>query len=192
MWTAKGRLRVILALLRYTRGRRLGAICALRADDVLLTADQIRATLAASGMDERLAAHMPHGAIRWSEQSDKMGLLFVSPLSEPARAALETCLRQSPRLGSVPLLPAPKCASVPIDSKLVGKWIRRAERRAGLPKLRGSTAHAYRRLWASERKNLPDVDVAAAGGWKDTRSLKTSDQQADPASVLNAVLHGSG
>jgi hypothetical protein len=44
-------------------------------------------------MDERLAAHMPHGAIRWSEQSDKMGLLFVSPLSEPARAALETCLR---------------------------------------------------------------------------------------------------
>ena len=76
-------------------------------------------------------------------------------------------------------------------SKLVGQWVRRAERRAGLPKLRGSTAHAYRQLWASERKNLPDVDVAAAGGWKDTRSLQTSYQEADPASVLNAVLHGS-
>ena len=184
----KGRLRAILELLRYT-GRRLGAICQLTAEDVLRTSDQVRNALARSGMDERLAEHMPHGAIRWSEQTDKMGLLFVSPLSTPARAALDTYMRMSPRLGAVPLFPAPGDVSVSIDSHLVGKWILRAEKAAELPKLRGSTAHAYRRLWASERKHMPDVDVAEAGGWKDTRSLKLSYQQADAETVLRVVEH---
>ena len=109
----KGRLRAILELLRYT-GRRLGAICQLTAEDVLRTSDQVRNALARSGMDERLAEHMPHGAIRWSEQTDKMGLLFVSPLSTPARAALDTYMRMSPRLGAVPLFPAPGDVSVSI------------------------------------------------------------------------------
>ena len=30
----------------------------------------------------------------------------------------------------------------------------------------------YRRLWASERKHMPDIDVAAAGGWKDSRGIR--------------------
>jgi len=30
---------------------------------------------------------------------------------------------------------------------------------------------AYRRKWANERKPLPDVDVAAAGGWKAVQTL---------------------
>ena len=34
---------------------------------------------------------------------------------------------------------------------------------------------------------MPDIDVATAGGWKDTRSLKLSYQQADPATVLKVV-----
>jgi hypothetical protein len=67
------------------------------------------------------------------------------------------------------------------------KWLLRAEKRAGLPKLKGGLWHPYRRLWASERKHLPDVDVAAAGGWKDTRALKLSYQKADPATVLKVV-----
>lgn len=157
-----GRLRCILALARYT-GRREGAICALKAADVLQTPDQVRAAIAEAGMDERLAEHMPHGAIRWDSESDKMGLLFVSPLSGPARKELDHYLRGSPRVGEA----------------------------AKLPKLRGGVLHPYRRLFASERKHLPDVDVAAAGGWKDTRALKLSYQQADPASVLRVVEHGA-
>jgi len=186
----KGRLGAILALLRFT-GRRLGAICGLTAADVLRSPEQIRTALAHAGMDERLADHMPHGAARWSERTDKMGLLFIAPLSSPVRIAIDEYLRASPRLGSVPLFPAPGDASAQVDSKLVGKWIRRAEGLAKLPKLRGSTAHAYRRLWASERKHMPDVDVAAAGGWKDTRALKLSYQHADPETVLRVVENES-
>jgi hypothetical protein len=66
----------------------------------------------------------------------------------------------------------------------------KAERLAELPKLRGGLWHPYRRLWATERKHLPDRDVAAAGGWRDTRALKLSYQQTDPATVLEVVNVG--
>ncbi len=41
---------------------------------------------------------------------------------------------------------------------------------------------------ATERKHLPDVDVAAAGGWKDTESLRKCYQQTDEATMLEVVL----
>ena len=56
-----------------------------------------------------------------------------------------------------------------------------------VPTVNGGILHPYRRLWASERKHMPDIDVAAAGGWKDSRALKLSYQQADPATVLKVV-----
>jgi hypothetical protein len=34
---------------------------------------------------------------------------------------------------------------------------------------------------------MPDVDVAAAGGWRDTEALRRSYQHADPATVLRVV-----
>lgn len=72
----------------------------------------------------------------------------------------------------------------------VSTWLLKAEKAAGLPKLVGGVFHPYRRLWATERKALPDADVAAAGGWKDTRALKLSYQQADPATLLRVVEGG--
>ena len=51
----------------------------------------------------------------------------------------------------------------------------------------GGVFHPYRRLWATGRKNLPDANVAAAGGWKDTQALRLSYQQAVPEGVLIAV-----
>ncbi len=187
---AEGRLRAILALARYT-GRREGAICALRTSDVLRTPDQVRNALAGAGMDERLAEHMPHGAVRWSEESDKMGFLTISPVSERARLELDAYLRAHPRVGDVPLFPAPGDPASNIRPDVAKKWLLKAEKLAGLPKLKGGLWHPYRRLWASERKHLPDVDVAVAGGWKDTRALKLSYQQADPATVLRVVENGS-
>ena len=41
-----------------------------------------------------------------------------------------------------------------------------------------------RRKWASERKHLPLVDVAAAGGWKDTQTLVNCYQHADKETML--------
>lgn len=67
-----------------------------------------------------------------------------------------------------------------------------AERLAQLAKQDGSLWHAYRRKWATERKHLPDADVAAAGGWApNSPALKVCYQQADEATMLQAVL-GAG
>ena len=182
----EGRLRAILALARWT-GRRESAICGLLASDILLNPERIRIALAAAGMDERLADHMPHGAIRWDASTDKMGLLHISPISRSAREELDLYLRRNPRVGDVPFFPAPVDPTAPMRRDTVAIWLLRAEEAAKLPKLVGGTFHPYRRLWANERKSLPDVDVAAAGGWKDTRALKLSYQHADPATVLKVV-----
>lgn len=52
----------------------------------------------------------------------------------------------------------------------------------------GTLWHAYRRKWATERKHLPEVDVAKAGGWASLESLKTAYQQADQGIMLLVVL----
>jgi integrase len=193
----QGRLGCILELARWT-GRRESAICGLRASDLLLQEGRILSALAESGMDEALVSYMPHGAIRWRDEDDKMGLLFISPISRQARAALDTYLARNPRVGDVVLFPAPgrrrkKDAppssepEKPVSRHLASKWLMDAEELARLPKLERGAWHPYRRLWATERKALPDVDVAHAAGWKDTRSMKLAYQQADPATVLAAV-----
>ena len=103
----QGRLRCILSLARFT-GRRESAICKLWASDMLLSEDQVRAALAGEGLDERLAEHMPHGAIRWRAATDKQDFLFITPISADTRSELDIYLRGNPRVGDVPLFPAPK------------------------------------------------------------------------------------
>jgi hypothetical protein len=85
---SEGRLRCILELARWT-GRRESAICKLRASDLLLSEGRTLESLAEAGMDEALVSYMPNGAIRWRDEDDKMGLLFISPISRQARAALD-------------------------------------------------------------------------------------------------------
>jgi integrase len=62
--------------------------------------------------------------------------------------------------------------------------LRQAELVAGVEKLEGGLWHAYRRKWATERKDLPLKDMAAAGGWKDVATLLTSYQHADEGTML--------
>jgi hypothetical protein len=52
---------------------------------------EIAAALAAAGQDDGLVQHMPHRAIRWRAEHDKLGYEDISPISAPARAALEAC-----------------------------------------------------------------------------------------------------
>lgn len=59
------------------------------------------------------------------------------------------------------------CA-VPLGLKLAAYWLKRAYELSGVPKSDGSLWHAFRRLWATERKVK---NVAAAGGWKDVTTL---------------------
>lgn len=52
---------------------------------------------------------------------------------------------------------------------------------------KGSLWHAYRRKWATERKHLPDIDVARMGGWSELSSLKSCYQQADFETMLKVI-----
>jgi integrase len=184
----KGRLRAILALARYA-GRRESAILELRANDVLLSREQLALALAASGMDERLADHMPQGAIRWRAESDKQGVAHITPIAKDVRDELERYIDANPRIGDVPLFPSVEDDAKPLSRSVSTKWLVRAETLAELPKLTGGIFHPYRRLWATERKHLPDVDVAQAGGWTGTKAMKLAYQGSTPDGLLAAVLN---
>lgn len=51
----------------------------------------------------------------------------------------------------------------------------------------GGLWHPFRRKWATERKDLPLMDVMAAGGWRDSKTLLTSYQHANEASMLRVM-----
>ncbi len=96
-------------------------------------------------------------------------------------------IAERPGVGAAYLFPSPRNARRPVSRGLASDWLLDAEKKADLPKLDGSLWHAYRRKWATSRKGLPDVDVAAAGGWSDLTSLKTAYQQPDTATLYRVV-----
>jgi len=73
---------------------------------------------------------------------------------------------------------------------LADKWLRKAEKLASVDPQKGSLWHAYRRKWATERKHLSETDVAAAGGWQNSLTLRRVYQQSDAQTMLDAVLGG--
>lgn len=181
-----GRLACMLSLARFT-GRRVSAIRQLRARDVYLTREHVLRALAAAGLDERQVDYMPHGAIRWPAETDKQGFEELTAISSGARAALERYVRANPRVGASPLFPNIENVDQPISRIAADHLLRSAEKRAGLAKLERGLWHPYRRLFASERKHLPDVDTAKAGGWRDLATMRNSYQQSDPATLLKVV-----
>ena len=166
--TVRSHLSELLDLANGT-GRRLSAICALRVEDLRL---------------ER----PPHGAIRWPADTDKQGRESLVPIAPAVRAAIERALREREGSPSGYLFPSPADPHVPVSRHLADKWLRQAERLAGLEPQDGSLWHAYRRKWATERKHLPPTDVAAAGGWAGPESMQRSYQHADQATMLRVVL----
>ncbi len=182
----EGRLQCMLALARFT-GRREGAICQLRADDVLRGKQDVRAALAALGLDENAADHFPNGGIRWRAETDKVGLDSITPLNGQAREEMDRYLERNPRIGNTPLFPSPKDPAKPFRGDIASKWLVKAEKRAKLPKLAGGIFHPYRRLFAIELRALPVHDVAAVGGWRSVRTVQQIYQRAEPAGVLGAI-----
>jgi len=82
---------------------------------------------------------------------------------------------------------APKKAEKPWSRWHARDLLERAEKLAGVPKIKGGLWHPYRRKWATERKGHPDTDVAETGGWKDLRSLQTAYQQPDEETMLDVM-----
>jgi len=153
-------------------GRRISAICQLRYENYLATEG-------------------PYGSVRWPADTDKQGRETTVPVSPAVKQAIERRRLERPGIGTAPLFPSPKDPSQPMSRHLADKWLREGERMAGLEPQKGSLWHAYRRKWATERKHLPDVDVAVAGGWKNTVSLRTAYQQADAETILKVVLEAA-
>ena len=52
----------------------------------------------------------------------------------------------------------------------------------------GESGYSYSALQQMKDLNVSTFDVAAAGGWKDTQSLKSAYQQADTETMLRVVL----
>ena len=97
--------------------------------------------------------------------------------------AVRSCKDQGgrPGLGPAPIFPAPRDIGQPISRDALAVFLRRAEKAAGLPRLPQDSFHGLRRKWVSERKHLPDVDVAKACGWRSISTMKRSYQLADEA-----------
>ena len=161
-------LKLELALtLAEATGRRLGAIRQLRWDDV----DLNRST------------------VRWRAETDKKGKEWVIPMPAPLAEELKTFrLKMGGAFGGL-IFPSASDPTTPITRDSFGHLLAAAERKAKLPKLDGSLWHAYRRAWATSRKGLPVVDVAAAGGWSDIGTLMKCYQQADDVTLLEVMSH---
>lgn len=161
-------LKLELALtLAEATGRRLGAIRQLKWDDV----DLNRST------------------IRWRAETDKKGKEWVIPIPSSLCEELKTFRVKMGGLFRGLIFPSALDPSKPVTRDSFGHWLAVAERKAKLPKLDGSLWHAYRRAWATSRKGLPVVDVAAAGGWSDIGTLMKCYQQADDVTLLEVMSH---
>lgn len=154
-----------LLVLAYYTGRRLSALLNLRAEDYVPT-------------------YGPHGSLRWRAETDKTGRLSVIPIP----MELKWVLKQLPQDGF--LFPAPRDRTKPMSRHYADKLLRKAYGKAGIRKRPGGLWHPIRRMWATARKHLPDVDVARVGGWSDTRTLKRAYQQADVDTMLRVVTEG--
>ena len=162
------RLPAALVLAEST-GQRVGAILKLQQDDIDLS-------------------RLPYGWVEFRAEVQKTEYEHLMALPEYARPIL---LEHLQCLGSpsVPLLfPGERKRDKPVRVSVLSKKLRSAYLRAGLTPPEGSLWHAWRRKWATERKAMPRVDVAKAGGWRDVATLERCYQQADEATQMHVFL----
>jgi hypothetical protein len=86
------------------------------------------------------------------------------------------------------VFPSPRNAAISIGKNQPLKRLLEAEELAGLKPEPRMTWHSIRLAWATARKHHPDVDVARAEGWTDTRSLQLCYHAADEETTLRVVL----
>ena len=184
-----GRLHCLLVL-AWETGRRISSLIHLRASDLLFTRDQVRRALAEEGQDEAWADHWPQ-AIRWRAESDKMGYLSFSPVTNTARDALESFVQRRAVVGEAWLFQRDeRRPDEPMTRRLANVRLNKAEKLVGLLHQKRGGWHTFRRAWATRRKHLPVQDVMAAGGWRDINALQRAYQAADPETVRRVMELG--
>src|SRR5438093_1362382 len=149
-----------MILLAWRTGRRVSAILALRWDDV----------------------DFEKGTIRWRAEHDKIRQTWVVPARRDLLKELRQFRAERPGIGSVLLFPHPqrrRHRGGPVTRHLAAYWLKEAFERGRIARANGGLWHMFRRAWATERKDLPLKDVAAAGGWRDTSTLLRYQQPDD-------------
>lgn len=156
-----------MIVLAWRTGRRLSSILHLKWEDV----------------------DFEKGTICWRAEHDKIRQTWVVPMHKEVRAELMQFRKKHPGIGSSLLFPHPqrrRHRNGPVTRHLAAWWLKEAFRRGKIEKPQGSLWHMFRRVWATERKDLPLKDVAAVGGWRDTSTLLRY-QQPD-ARTMRAVV----
>lgn len=129
------------------------------------------------------------GMIHWRAENDKKGYEQVVPMSQGVHDAL---LAQQALTGAgpdAPVFPGWKRPTEPRGRHSFDRWLRLAYERAELKPQPGGMWHPVRRKWVTERKGYPVADVAAAGGWRDEKTMLRSYQGTDPDTVRQIVLN---
>lgn len=143
-------------------GWRVTAVCSIRLDEIDTTSKRWK--------------------IKKRGEVDKNGVevwVWVSEQLKPQLRALIKA-REKLKVDSPWLFPKPEKPAECWQRHYVRDRLETAEKAAGLTPLDGGDFHPYRRLWGTERKHLPLVDVAKAGGWKSPRMLQELYQQVSP------------
>ncbi len=135
----------LLITLMDSTGRRLSSVLGLRWDDF--------------DFDKR--------TITWRAELDKKRRTWIVPMPTQAEVALLEYRGEHPAIGSALVFPMMSEPTKPVTRHLASDWMKRAYRYAGVKRPKGSLWHAFRRRWATLRKDHPLRDLAAAGGWED-------------------------
>lgn len=127
------------------------------------------------------------GTIVWRAENDKKGFAATVPVPDEVRNVLADARRQQGAIGEAWVFPSPKDPVKPCRAELLDRWLRHAYELAGLEPRPGGMWHPFRRKFATERKGLPPVDLAAAGGWRNPLTPQRIYQQADLATMREVV-----
>jgi integrase len=156
-----------LIILAWRTGRRLSSVLNLRWEDI----------------------DLEKSTITWRAEHDKIRQTWVVPAHSEVFAELVRFRAAHPGIGSALLFPHPQRRghrAGSVTRHLAAWWLKEAFRRSKVLKPGGSLWHMFRRVWATERKDLPLKDVAAVGGWKDTSTLLRY-QQPDEATMRHVA-----
>jgi integrase len=119
--------------------------------------------------------------IRWDPESDKIGFRHETAIGKELMNLLQRRQRAQSAVGGVYVFPALRDHEKPCSRSTFAKWWRAAEAKAEWTHVPRMGGHALRRLFATELKQAPRVDVAYAGGWKSVRTLEELYQKPDLA-----------
>ena len=125
--------------------------------------------------------------ISWRAELDKKRRPWLVPMPREAEVALLEFRAKHPAIGSALVFPMKSDPTKPVTRHLASDWLKRAYRYAGLERSKGGLWHPFRRKWATDRKEYPVKDVAAAGGWEDlpTALMYTQPDEATMRQVMD-------